>query len=184
MLILVGPSASGKTEIAKALVDHFDFKKIITTTTRPKRPLERDDVDYHFVSLEMFNQLEEHHKFLETSMYQHHMYGLQIEDVISYGIVILDPSGANYVHQKMKDACFIVYVESNRFIRKLRMSQRGDSEESMISRLESDDIIFDKKQLQHYDYICNNDHPHIMQAALLVKKQYQNWLDKGVSYDY
>lgn len=179
MLILVGPSASGKTEIAKVLVEHFDFKKIITTTTRLKRQQEIDHVDYHFISKENFSELEHKQAFLETSQYQNHMYGLQVKDVISYGIVILDPKGANFVYEKMKDTCFIVYVESNTWIRKVRMTQRGDTEESIQNRLLTDEMIFDKKHLSHIDYICNNDHPHIMQAALFVKSKYQDWLKKG-----
>ena len=45
MLILVGHSASGKTEIANVLKKEYEMKKIITYTTRPKRINEVDDVD-------------------------------------------------------------------------------------------------------------------------------------------
>ena len=37
MLILVGPSASGKTEIAKLLDVKYHLTKIVTHTTREKR---------------------------------------------------------------------------------------------------------------------------------------------------
>jgi guanylate kinase len=180
MLILVGPSASGKTEIAKALVNHFNFKKIITSTTRPKREHEVDGIDYHFLDEAMFNTLKNENKFVETSLYQGYQYGLQKKDVISYGIVILDPNGANSIYQNMNDNMFIIYVESNPEIRRYRMRQRGDDELSMKKRIETDDNIFNIKQLQHVDYIVNNDHPHVMEATLQCLKHYQNWLKKGV----
>ena len=37
MIILIGPSASGKTEIAKYLISTFSFNKFVTTTTRTPR---------------------------------------------------------------------------------------------------------------------------------------------------
>ena len=37
MIILVGASASGKTEICKALCYKYGFKKFVTTTTREQR---------------------------------------------------------------------------------------------------------------------------------------------------
>ena len=174
MLILVGPSASGKTEIAKALVNHFNFKKIITTTTRPKRDHEVDGIDYHFLNDTMFDRLKSENKFIETSLYQGYQYGLQKKDVISYGIVILDPNGANTIYQNMKDDMFIIYVESNPEIRWYRMRQRGDDDLSMKKRIETDENIFNIKQLQHVDYIVNNDHPHVMEATLQCLKHYQN----------
>jgi len=37
MLVIVGASASGKTEIANILVSQFSYTKSVTTTTRQKR---------------------------------------------------------------------------------------------------------------------------------------------------
>ena len=54
MLILIGPSASGKTEVAKYLKKMYHIDKIITYTTRNPRENELKDVDYHFISLEEF----------------------------------------------------------------------------------------------------------------------------------
>ena len=59
MLILVGHSASGKTEIANQLKRDYNMKKIITYTTRPKRINEVDGVDYHFVDEIKFLKLKE-----------------------------------------------------------------------------------------------------------------------------
>ena len=37
MIILYGPSACGKTEVAKLLASSYSIKKVITHTTRSKR---------------------------------------------------------------------------------------------------------------------------------------------------
>ena len=54
MILLVGASASGKTEVAKLLKALYGIKKVITHTTRPIRKSEENDVDYHFVSKDEF----------------------------------------------------------------------------------------------------------------------------------
>ena len=36
-MILVGPSASGKTEVAQVLIEKFNMEKMVTYTTRPMR---------------------------------------------------------------------------------------------------------------------------------------------------
>ena len=58
MLILVGPSASGKTEIAKLLDVKYHLTKIVTHTTREKSINQNDDIDYHFVSKDTFLNLK------------------------------------------------------------------------------------------------------------------------------
>lgn len=178
MLILVGPSASGKTEIAKTLVSNFNFKKIITTTTREKRTHEMDDVDYHFLALDTFEKLESQNAFVETSTYQNNKYGLQKKDVIPFGVVILDPKGANNLKRLIKDDCFVIYVQTSRKTREQRLIHRSDSLSSRLERLESDDQIFDLGHLEHVDFICNNDHLTILEAAFLCHEKYQTYLKK------
>ena len=58
MLIFVGASASGKTELAYYLKKNYHYHKCSTTTTRPKRHHETQDVDYHFVEDHTFNTLK------------------------------------------------------------------------------------------------------------------------------
>jgi guanylate kinase len=178
MLILVGPSASGKTEIAKTLVSNFNFKKIITTTTREKRPHEIDDMDYHFLSIDSFKALEKKDAFVETSMYQNNMYGLQKKDVIPYGIVILDPIGANAIKKLYKKESFLIYVQTSRDIREQRLLSQFQSDLNRMKRLESDDVIFDKKNIDTIDYVCFNDDLTILDAATLCHDKYQRFIKK------
>ena len=54
MIILVGASASGKSVVVKKMIEKYNFKKVVTYTTRDIRVGEVNDVDYHFVSCEDF----------------------------------------------------------------------------------------------------------------------------------
>ncbi len=48
MIILVGASASGKTEVAKLLARKYGIRKVVTHSTRPLRSGEVNAVDYLF----------------------------------------------------------------------------------------------------------------------------------------
>ena len=56
MVILTGKTCSGKNLVRDKLVNEHGFKSLITYTTRPMRPGEIQDVTYHFISEEEFNQ--------------------------------------------------------------------------------------------------------------------------------
>ena len=69
MLILIGPSASGKTEVAKLLAKKYNITKIVTYTTRAPRVNEVNGVDYNFVSVEEFAKLINDEVYEQTSKY-------------------------------------------------------------------------------------------------------------------
>ena len=69
MIILIGKSASGKTEIAKELIREHGFKKVITTTTRKQRIGEQDKIDYYFISENEFKAKIQSNQFIECSKY-------------------------------------------------------------------------------------------------------------------
>ena len=75
MLILVGPSATGKSEIVKCLVNKFQMKKFVTCTTRLPRPGEVDGVDYYFMSKDEFLVHLEKGDFIDCVSYNDHFYG-------------------------------------------------------------------------------------------------------------
>ena len=64
MIILVGASASGKTEVAKYLIKNYGFEKVVTFTTRVKRPSEIDKIDYNFVTKDQFLKLKDENFFV------------------------------------------------------------------------------------------------------------------------
>ncbi len=172
MIVLIGPSASGKTEIAKYLMKHFGYKKCITTTTRDKRIGEVADVDYHFVSKSTFEQYIKSDLLVEHSVYQQQYYGLLKRDMIPDGIVILDPNGANAA-LKLGIEVYVVYIEVSTQERYRRMLNRGDDKGIIASRIENDDALFDIKKIDRIDVIIENQ-GDLSQAARKIYELHQN----------
>ncbi|MDY0074476.1 MAG: AAA family ATPase [Acholeplasmataceae bacterium] len=178
MIVLVGASASGKTELAKQLYQSFGYKKCITTTTRKPRINEKHDVDYHFLSTDQFRSLTESDAFYEITEYNGHFYGIQKRDVNPDGVVIVDPHGANTLIQKAGDLVYIVYVETSEEIRKRRMMERKDDMELIRKRLENDRIVFRKEAFLKIDLHLYNETHTLLDLAYRVHQSYQYHLKK------
>lgn len=54
MLVIIGPSASGKTQIVNTLIKFYKMRKMVTYTTRPIRNHEVNGIDYYFINKEEF----------------------------------------------------------------------------------------------------------------------------------
>ena len=58
IFVLSAPSGSGKTSLAKGLIDAVDgISFSVSYTTRPPRGQEHSGVDYHFVTRERFKEM-------------------------------------------------------------------------------------------------------------------------------
>jgi len=156
MLILIGPSASGKTEVAKLLISKFGLKKLVTYTTRPIRQSETDGVDYHFLSAESFLKLKDAGEFVETTCYNGNYYGSRKCDVCDDKVVVLEANGLNAFLKQMPKKIVSVYLETPKAIRKQRMIDRGDDPRDIERRLASDDVLFDKSRFERIDFTVEN----------------------------
>ena len=65
MIILIGPSASGKTEVVKYLVNNYGYTKLVTNTTREKGIGEIDGKDYNFITREDFLSKLKNNEFFD-----------------------------------------------------------------------------------------------------------------------
>ncbi|XP_069318411.1 leucine-rich repeat and guanylate kinase domain-containing protein [Eulemur rufifrons] len=83
MLILAGPEACGKRELAHRLCRQFSayFRYGACHTTRQPYFGEGDRVDYHFISQEVFDEMLNMGKFILTFSYGNHNYGLSRDTV-------------------------------------------------------------------------------------------------------
>ncbi|KAF3819367.1 hypothetical protein GH733_013517 [Mirounga leonina] len=83
MLVLAGPEACGKRELAHHLCRQFStyFRYGACHTTRPPYFGEGDRVDYHFISQEVFDEMLNMGKFILTFNYGNHSYGLNRDTI-------------------------------------------------------------------------------------------------------
>ena len=93
MLVIVGPSASGKTEIRRYLIKAFNLIRVITCTTRPMRLDEKNGRDYYFLTEEEFKAGIEDNLFIEYTKYNNDYYGTYYKEIADDKIIILDQIG-------------------------------------------------------------------------------------------
>jgi len=86
MIIVAGPSGSGKsTLISKFLKLYPEYSFPTSATTRKARPGEQDGVQYHFLSIEDFENNIENNHFLEWALVYGKYYGT-LKSTISQGL--------------------------------------------------------------------------------------------------
>lgn len=173
MIVLVGASASGKTELSKILFQKYGYKKCITTTTRHKREKEVEDVDYHFLSKENFLHKIQEGQFIEVTEYQGEFYGIHKDDINQNGIVIVDPNGANALLRQLPDDVFVVYIKTSADLRRKRMIDRNDELEKINNRIKADAHIFKAEAISRIDLVLSNDYEDLEHLAAKVHTAYQ-----------
>lgn len=167
----MGPSASGKTEIANILISDYHMKKVVTYTTRPMRVNEVAGVSYNFVTMDEFLKMKENDEFVETTFYNNNYYGTRKKDVSSEKIVVLDLNGLKSFQEKMPDAIFSVYLDTAEETRILRMALRGDSREQIEKRIINDRQLFDKNKIV-VDHIIRNEDTSLEKLADTIYQIY------------
>ena len=172
MIVLVGASASGKTEIAKLIIKKYGFEKMVTTTTRPMRVGEVNDVDYHFITKEEFLRRLDNNEFLETANYNDNYYGTNRKDVGANKVVIVEIEGANRLYRELKDSIMIFYLEATEEERIRRMEKRCDKKEDIIKRIQNDRIYFSYDKLDHVDYQITTDGKTLDELSDYIYNQY------------
>jgi guanylate kinase len=76
LVVLSSPSGAGKSTISRMLMNSdAEVTMSVSATTRPKRPGETDDVDYHFVDDEEFQRMISAGDFVEWAPVFGHRYG-------------------------------------------------------------------------------------------------------------
>lgn len=156
MIVLVGESASGKSSIERCLVEDYKYKKIVSYTTRSPRSGEVDGVDYHFVSVDDFNDLRGQGFFAETAAYNGWNYGVAKEDCTDDKVAVLTPHGLRQVSKIYNINITSFYINVPRRDRLIKILQRGDNIEEAYRRSLSDVGQFDGIE-DEVDYVINND---------------------------
>ena len=100
IVVLVGPSGSGKSEVAKKLIrKKKSLEKLISYTTDASVGLQGDDW-YHYITLDAFRKMVEKGEMFESTMYAGHSYGsrkVDVEQILASGkhvLTVMDICGA------------------------------------------------------------------------------------------
>jgi guanylate kinase len=141
LIVLSSPSGAGKSTIARMLLEaDSEVTMSVSATTRPKRPGEIDDVDYHFVDDAGFDHMIGKNEFVEWAPVFGHRYGTPkapVKDALRKGRDILfdiDWQGTQQLEAAMGEdlvSMFILPPSMDELERRLR--KRGTDGEDVIA---------------------------------------------------
>lgn len=78
LVIISSPSGGGKDAVINALLKIFpNSARLVTTTSRPPRPGNKEGVDYFFISKKEFEEKIKQDAFLEHNIYSENYYGVE-----------------------------------------------------------------------------------------------------------
>jgi len=172
MLILLGPSASGKTETAKIMINRYPISRVVTCTTRPKRINEIDGFDYHFLIEADFKAKQVQGYFAETAVYNGFLYGTPLNELRDDKLIILEPQGLkSFIELGVCDTVAI-YFKTQEQCRIERMRSRKDEADDIKRRIEQDRIDFNYEQIEGLDLIVDTTNISLSDLADLVYYNY------------
>ncbi|MBT5411742.1 MAG: guanylate kinase [Cellvibrionales bacterium] len=163
LYIVSAPSGAGKTTLVGALLKNMpDIKASISHTTRPMRPGEKEGINYHFVSEEIFLSLINKEAFLEHAQVFNHFYGTSkewVEKTLSEGIDVIleiDWQGAEQIRDLIPESKSIFILPPSLEALEERLIKRGQDDPTVIKRR----LAAAKEEISHYmmaDYLLIND---------------------------
>ncbi len=162
LVIISGPSGSGKGTVVKNLKNNDKFALSISMTTRGKREGEIDGKDYMFVSREQFVEMRNDNGFLEHAEFCGNMYGTPksyVNEQREKGknvILEIDVIGALQIKEKFEDCVLIFLMPPTREELERRLVGRNTEDKDTIKRR----LIKATSEIQvieQYDYLVINE---------------------------
>lgn len=191
-VILIGQSAAGKDYVSGIMREASGFPKLVSHTTRPSRPGEKDGTDYYFK--ETFDPLVD--EWVEYRKYETVQDG---EEAVWYYwldptearkeeyVGILDYEGARelrqWAYQEIGLRPTFVYVWASPQTLEKRASQREGFEEAEFKRRLETDLSWEKDAMKLADIIVYNDEeePQMKNTILDDLPQFIELMDENPS---
>lgn len=168
LLVLSGPSGTGKSTAIAELRKLRDFYFSVSFTTRQPREGEQAGVSYNYVDHAEFERMIAAGELLEYAQYVGNYYGTSlkvIEEHLDRGedvLLDIEVQGAAKVRQRCPDAVFVFILPPSPQELARRLRSRGtDSEETIAKRLER--ARAECREVDRYDYLVVNG--DVSQAA-------------------
>ncbi|MBE6623325.1 MAG: guanylate kinase [Ruminococcaceae bacterium] len=162
LIVVSGPSGSGKGTILGEVLKSPDFVYSISMTTRAPREGEIDGKHYFFVDKASFEEDIKKNRFIEYAEYNHNYYGTPkdfVEMNLASGrnvILEIEVQGAMQIKKTVPDALFIFMTPESRFELEERLRSRGTEDEDVICRR----LAIADREIHSaflYDYIIINE---------------------------
>ncbi len=165
IIIITAPSGAGKTSITRHLMQHFpQLAFSVSAATRQARGIEKNGVDYYFMSTDAFKQKIQQNEFVEWEMvYEGKYYGTlksELEKIWQqYKIPVLDidVKGAIHVQQQFPNTSLSLFIEPPSVDElKNRLQGRGtETPESLAARVNK--AAYELSFKEHFNKVVVND---------------------------
>lgn len=162
LIVLSGPSGSGKGTVCKELLKNKAYWLSISATTRNPREGEKHGESYYFLSKEEFKQQIEKENFLEYAEVYGNFYGTPkdtVMDKINKGINVIleiDIQGALMVKEMYREAILIfITPPSMEELKNRIIGRNSETEESFKLRFQS--AFKELEFVPRYEYMVVND---------------------------
>ena len=196
LVLVSAPSGGGKNAIIHALLKHFtEAVQLVTTTTRDKRPGEKEGVDYYYISKDAFKKKLAEGEFVEYNEYADNFYGTQwghLREALKTHKIVFSQAEvhgkASLDRLKVPHISIFLLPESLEVLKE-RIEQRGGtSKESLAMRLETAKAEIERAKI--YDFPIVNKDGHMDDTIrqivqyLAEEKGLAPYLDKSWSVGY
>lgn len=151
LVVLLGPSCSGKSTFQKELVNDEGYHAVRTATTRPKR-MGEDLSSYYFLKDQSFAEWEERGDLLCVETFRGWRYGVPREELVRSTsrpnrVVILTVGGvlkllARHADIITGDTLSVLYLGVDGVTAESRAFRRGDGRREYLRRMAADSIDF------------------------------------------
>lgn len=151
LVVLLGPSCSGKSTFQKELVKDEGYYAVRTATTRPKR-MGEDLSSYYFLKDQSFAEWEARGDLLCVETFRGWRYGVPRDELVRSAsktnrVVILTVGGvlellARHADIITGDALSVLYLGVDGVTAESRAFRRGDGRREYLRRMAADSIDF------------------------------------------
>lgn len=177
IFVFTGPDGSGRKTVADMVGNTMGLRKVVSYTTRERRPSEVDGQDYHFITREKFLELQNNREFIEVEEVNGNLYGIKgydIEKMFKHNdfiYVVLNASGARVLKQLFGEKVIRIFIYVDRDVIIERQKLIGASEEVLKAHFNNyDQDMAYKPECRHA--FENTDLAHTVFAVSQVLESY------------
>jgi guanylate kinase len=162
LFVIAAPSGGGKTSLTRALLERErGIRLSVSYTTRPPRPGEQHDVDYHFISADRFASLRDANEFLEHAYVHGNWYATSatwLKSQVNAGqdvLLEIDWQGAAQVRALIPESVHIFILPPSLAALEERLVRRGQDDAGTIARR----LLAAREEIRHcgeFNYVIIN----------------------------
>ncbi|MEA5084290.1 MAG: guanylate kinase [Lachnospiraceae bacterium] len=173
LLIISGPSGSGKGTVVSKLSNEQSYALSVSATTRKPRPNEENGVHYFFKETKEFEDMIENNQLLEHACFCDNYYGTPrdyVDGKLTEGLNVIleiEVQGALQVKKKYPEAVLVFLVPPSLTELRSRLVGRGTEDIETINK-RINRALEELDFLPQYDYVVINDEVDVAVTKIMA----------------